>query len=104
MKIENCKLVCKQFAIFVFQFAICNSFQVSIYNSLLTSGIRPLIAMLDYAEPVSRLIDELKRLPGIGHKSAQRLAFHLLRADREDTDRLVAAVNEVKDKIVFCST
>jgi recombination protein RecR len=59
--------------------------------------------MLDYAEPVSRLIDELKRLPGIGHKSAQRLAFHLLRADREETDRLVAAVNEVKDKIIFCS-
>jgi len=60
--------------------------------------------MLDYAEPVSRLIDELKRLPGIGHKSAQRLAFYLLRADREQTDRLVAAVNEVKDKIIFCST
>src|SRR5262252_7881732 len=60
--------------------------------------------MLEYAEPVSRLIDELKRLPGIGHKSAQRLAFHLLRADREETDRLVSAVNEVKDKIVFCSS
>ncbi|HWX42992.1 MAG TPA: recombination mediator RecR [Blastocatellia bacterium] len=60
--------------------------------------------MLDYAEPVSRLIDELKRLPGIGHKSAQRLAFHLLRATREETDRLIAAVNDVKDKIIFCST
>jgi recombination protein RecR len=60
--------------------------------------------MLDYAEPVTRLIDELKRLPGIGHKSAQRLAFHLLRADREETDRLVAAINEVKERIILCST
>ena len=60
--------------------------------------------MLEYAEPVTKLIDELKRLPGIGHKSAQRLAFYLLRAERVDTERLIGAINEVKDKIIFCTT
>jgi recombination protein RecR len=59
--------------------------------------------MLDYAEPVARLIDELKRLPGIGHKSAQRIAFHLLQADQEGVDRLTTAIKEVKEKIVFCT-
>ncbi|HLG13542.1 MAG TPA: recombination mediator RecR [Blastocatellia bacterium] len=59
--------------------------------------------MFDYVEPVTRLLDELKRLPGIGHKSAQRIAFHLLRSAREDADRLVEAIREVKDKIVLCS-
>jgi recombination protein RecR len=60
--------------------------------------------MLDYVEPVTKLIDELKRLPGIGQKSAQRLAFHILRANRTETDRLVQSINEVKEKIVLCST
>jgi recombination protein RecR len=59
--------------------------------------------MLEYAEPVTKLIDELKRLPGIGHKSAQRLAFHLLRTDRLETDRLIAAITEVKERIILCS-
>ncbi|MBO0857826.1 MAG: recombination protein RecR [Chloracidobacterium sp.] len=59
--------------------------------------------MLDYAEPVTKLIDEFKRLPGIGHKSAQRLAFHVLKAPHEETDRLVEAIRDVKEKIVFCS-
>lgn len=59
--------------------------------------------MLDYAEPVTRLIDEFKRLPGIGHKSAQRLAFHLLKASPEDAERLAEAIREVKAKIIFCS-
>ncbi|MBL8151191.1 MAG: recombination protein RecR, partial [Blastocatellia bacterium] len=59
--------------------------------------------MLDYAEPVARLIDELKRLPGIGHKSAQRIAFHILNTSQDDVDRFVTAVKEVKEKIVFCS-
>ncbi len=59
--------------------------------------------MLDYAEPVTRLIDEFKRLPGIGHKSAQRLAFHLLKATQEEAERLIAAIREVKEKIIFCS-
>lgn len=59
--------------------------------------------MLDYAEPVTRLIDELQKLPGIGAKSAQRLAFHLLRANRSETDELIQAIQEVKDKIILCS-
>ena len=59
--------------------------------------------MLDYAEPVTRLIDEFKRLPGIGHKSAQRLAFHLLRVSPEEAARLSEAIREVKDRIIFCS-
>lgn len=59
--------------------------------------------MLDYAEPVTRLIDELKRLPGIGQKSAQRVAFHLLKASAEEAERLVGAIRDVKDRIIFCS-
>ena len=59
--------------------------------------------MLDYAEPVTKLIDELQKMPGVGAKSAQRLAFHILRAEREDTARLIDAIQEVKDKIIFCS-
>ena len=47
--------------------------------------------MPDFAEPLTRLIQEFKRLPGIGQKSAQRLAFHVLRSSQEDADRLVAA-------------
>jgi recombination protein RecR len=59
--------------------------------------------MLEYAEPVTRLIDELKRLPSIGHKSAQRLAFHIMRAPEADLERLIGALREVKQKIVLCS-
>ena len=59
--------------------------------------------MLDYSEPVARLIDEFKRLPGIGGKSAQRLAFHILRRPRAEVDNCIAALNDVKERIVFCS-
>lgn len=59
--------------------------------------------MKDFAEPLARLIDELKRLPGIGQKSAQRIAFHLERQPREEAERLAAALIEVKDKIRLCS-
>lgn len=59
--------------------------------------------MKDFAEPLARLIDELKRLPGIGQKSAQRIAFHLQRAPREEAERLATALVEVKDKIRLCS-
>lgn len=59
--------------------------------------------MKDYAEPLARLIDELKRLPGIGQKSAQRIAFHLERAPREDVERLAHAILDAKDKIQLCS-
>jgi recombination protein RecR len=59
--------------------------------------------MPDFAEPLARLIEEFKRLPGIGQKSAQRLAFHVLRADRENAERLAQAVLDVKDKLGLCS-
>ena len=59
--------------------------------------------MLDYAEPVTKLIDEFKRLPSIGQKSAQRLAFHILRASEAEVERLVEALREVKQRISECS-
>lgn len=58
--------------------------------------------MLDYSEPVARLIDEFKRLPGIGGKSAQRLAFYILRRPQAEVDSFVESLREVKEKIVFC--
>ena len=54
-------------------------------------------------DPLIRLIEELQRLPGIGPKSAQRLAFHILRTPRETTDRLVDAVRDVKERVTYCS-
>jgi recombination protein RecR len=59
--------------------------------------------MSDYAEPIARLIDELCKLPGIGSKSAQRLAYSILSRSREDAERLSGAILEVKDKIRYCS-
>jgi len=59
--------------------------------------------MLEYSEPVAKLIDEFKRLPGIGHKSAQRLAFHILRRPLTEVENFIDALREVKEKIVFCS-
>lgn len=59
--------------------------------------------MPDFAEPLARLIQEFKRLPGIGQKSAQRLAFHILRTPREDVERLSQAVLDVKDKLGICA-
>jgi recombination protein RecR len=56
-----------------------------------------------FAEPMARLIDELKKLPGVGGKSAQRLAFHILRSSAEDADALAAAVRNLKDKLHLCS-
>ena len=58
--------------------------------------------MPDFAEPLERLITEFKRLPGIGQKSAQRLAFHLLRAAREDAEHLAQAILDVKDRLGLC--
>jgi recombination protein RecR len=57
----------------------------------------------DYPEPVSRLIAELKELPGIGAKSAQRITFHILRASADDAEHLARAIQNVKEKIVTCS-
>jgi len=58
--------------------------------------------MPDFAEPLARLITEFKRLPGIGQKSAQRIAFHVLRAGREDAEHLSQAILDVKDKLGLC--
>jgi recombination protein RecR len=60
--------------------------------------------MPDFAEPLANLIQEFKRLPGIGQKSAQRLAFHVLRSDRESALRFAQAVVDVKDKLGLCET
>ena len=59
--------------------------------------------MSKFAEPMSRLIDELKKLPGVGTKSAQRLAFYILRASDEDAEALAAAVRDVKASLRLCS-
>jgi recombination protein RecR len=59
--------------------------------------------MSRFAEPMARLIEELKKLPGIGSKSAQRLAFHILRASGEDAEALAAAVRDVKASLRLCS-
>lgn len=56
-----------------------------------------------YEGAVQELIDELGRLPGIGPKSAQRLAFHILEADPEDMKRLVTSIVTVKERVKFCS-
>ena len=54
-------------------------------------------------DPLSRLIEELQKLPGIGPKGAQRLAFHILKTPREQADRLADAVREVKERVTYCS-
>ncbi len=59
--------------------------------------------MPDFAAPLQRLIDEFRRLPGIGQKSAQRLAFHVLRTSRDDAARLASALLEVKDNLGLCA-
>ena len=59
--------------------------------------------MPDFAEPLQRLIDEFKRLPGIGQKSAQRIAFHVLRSPREQAAKLSSALLDVKDNLGVCA-
>ena len=56
-----------------------------------------------HPEPLTRLIEEFQRLPGVGRKSAQRLAFHVLRTPREDAERLCDAVRDVKERVTYCS-
>lgn len=55
-----------------------------------------------YATPVSELIEQLSKLPGIGPKSAQRLAFYILKSSREDAEALATAIVHLKDKVKFC--
>jgi recombination protein RecR len=59
--------------------------------------------MSRFAEPMTRLIDELKKLPGVGSKSAQRLAFHILRSSEDDAEGLASAIRDVKAKLQLCS-
>ncbi len=59
--------------------------------------------MAQYAKPLSRLIDELASLPGIGGKSAQRLAFHILSMDEEAVRALTSAINDAKENMRYCS-
>lgn len=59
--------------------------------------------MSRFAEPMTRLIDELKKLPGIGSKTAQRLAFHILRSSDDDAAALAVAVRDVKASLRLCS-
>ena len=59
--------------------------------------------MTDYALPVQDLIDELGRLPGIGPKSAQRIAFHLLKLPKQDADRLARTIVEAKERVSWCT-
>lgn len=58
---------------------------------------------MDLAPPLARLVETLRRLPGIGQKSAQRIAFHLMRATREEVEELALATLAVKDELRFCS-
>ncbi len=59
--------------------------------------------MAKFAEPMAQLIDELKKLPGIGGKSAQRLAFHILRSSADDAGALALAIQNLKEKLHLCS-
>ncbi len=59
--------------------------------------------MSKFAEPMTRLIDQLKKLPGVGSKSAQRLAFHILRSSEDDAEALAAAVRDVKANLRLCT-
>jgi recombination protein RecR len=55
-------------------------------------------------DPLKALAEQLQRLPGIGAKSAQRLAFHILKTPREEIDRLAGAMRDVKERVTYCST
>ncbi|HET9365159.1 MAG TPA: recombination mediator RecR [Candidatus Angelobacter sp.] len=59
--------------------------------------------MSKFAEPMAQLIDELKKLPGVGSKSAQRMAFHILRSSEEDAAALAVAIQNLKEKLHLCS-
>jgi recombination protein RecR len=59
--------------------------------------------MIDYTPPLARLIEELKKIPGIGRKSAQRIAFYLLRTDKKNALALADAIVQAREKIFYCS-
>jgi recombination protein RecR len=55
-------------------------------------------------DPLARLVEQLQKLPGIGAKGAQRLAFHILKNPRDEADRLCEAIRDVKERVTYCST
>jgi len=59
--------------------------------------------MFEYAQPLNRLIEELRKIPSIGAKTAQRIAFHLLGTPRDEADALAEAIREVKNSLFYCS-
>jgi recombination protein RecR len=59
---------------------------------------------LSLPEPLSRLVEQLQKLPGIGAKGAQRIAFHVLKNPRDDSERLCEAIRDVKEQVTYCST
>jgi recombination protein RecR len=59
--------------------------------------------MFDYAQPIHQLIEELKRIPGIGAKTAQRIAFHILGLPQDEAERLAEAILQVKKQVFYCS-
>src|SRR3982750_1774695 len=59
--------------------------------------------MSRFAEPMARLIEELKKLPGVGTKSAQRLAFHILRSSEDDAESLAVAIRNLKASLHLCT-
>ena len=75
----------------------------TIKGQLLFANCYLLSSMSKFAEPMARLIDELKKLPGIGNRSAQRLAFHILRSSMDDAEALAAAIHNLKEKLRLCS-
>jgi len=58
---------------------------------------------MDYPGPLARVVDELRRLPGVGPKSAQRIAFHLLKAPKEDVERLAGALADLQQSLRLCT-
>jgi recombination protein RecR len=58
--------------------------------------------MPEYAQPMARLIEALRRLPGIGPKSAQRIAFHILKSERAEVEEIASALRDVKEKMQLC--
>jgi recombination protein RecR len=73
------------------------------FHPMIRSPDHPIPKMSRFAEPMARLIDELKKLPGVGSKSAQRLAFHILRSSEDDANALAGAIHEVKASLRLCS-
>ena len=71
---------------------------------LTAAALSAIIHEVSLPASLQELVEQFKRLPGIGAKSAQRLAFHVLRTPREDAEKLCQAIRDVKDRVTYCST